>query len=475
MRTLKRSFWTLLTDRLHGRFGTRYQAAVTGGLNRVQKSTVEFAFEKLMMFSPNDLAKMANISAPNTRSAPLSVRLLLEFDISREKAREVEMELVARNMRIVYSVPSHREYLRAGTPSEPILAEAAAVAMNRFRDALKPVECISGLLESGLIDKGSRGELVARLLLTLAHDAAVWRISKLEGLKKEDTWWSRPVLLVDFLRALFADDHHSKVLHCTPDNIRSTTTLEQAFEGAYIHFTHFALMGEIDTIDTHTALAGLVRGIAWQVAHTQKDIDIAIPVVMKNEKLVESLMTYVLIQVKNRTNKQHIAVDAEALGILPKGGRNPYIVLDMQLGVVNQADIRGFTPGTTQQPGHTRTLPREGADKVTTNAPQKKLSRGSNPPDKTPRYRISAHGCSSSVYAVVGPGEKDVYAGMLAARTLLDEHPRQENLPLVRRLKPDWVRGCDCFDWIEDTVLQTPKQHRDGPTDVGVMVGNFED
>jgi hypothetical protein len=62
--------------------------------------------------------------------AALSTRILLDFESRRESTRRLEMELVERNMRIAYSVPSHREYVRSGTPSEPILAGGAAREMD---------------------------------------------------------------------------------------------------------------------------------------------------------------------------------------------------------------------------------------------------------------------------------------------------------------------------------------------------------
>jgi len=39
-------------------------------------------------------------------------------------------------MHVVYSVPKHRKYLRGGTPSELVLAEATARIMNEMSDSL---------------------------------------------------------------------------------------------------------------------------------------------------------------------------------------------------------------------------------------------------------------------------------------------------------------------------------------------------
>ena len=58
-----------------------------------------------------------------------SVRLLLDVELWRESIIELQSKLVQSHMRVIYSIPQHRCYMRTGTPSEPILAEAAAQAM----------------------------------------------------------------------------------------------------------------------------------------------------------------------------------------------------------------------------------------------------------------------------------------------------------------------------------------------------------
>lgn len=97
------------------------------------------------------------------------MRLLLEFEPSRPHAVAAENRLVQAHMRVAYSVPRPREYIRSGAPSEPIIAEAAARIM-RNQNVMRKTE---GWVRSGLISKGERGELVARLLFTLAHDKVV--------------------------------------------------------------------------------------------------------------------------------------------------------------------------------------------------------------------------------------------------------------------------------------------------------------
>ena len=57
----------------------------------------------------------------------------------------------------------------SSTPSEPIVAEAAAQVLRHQN----MVDLLSQNVREGLIEKGQRGELVARLLFKLAHDRAL--------------------------------------------------------------------------------------------------------------------------------------------------------------------------------------------------------------------------------------------------------------------------------------------------------------
>ena len=143
-----------------------------------------------------------------SKLAAIDIRLLLDFQPTI-RGRESEEMMVAGKMRIVYSVPRHREYMKSGYPSEPLLAEAAANVwdlMYRAEGKTSANMVIPDLLKKfmhdQIIDKGSRGELVARLILTLAYDAAVRLHQGGPGLStcavplknlSSGTVWRRPV------------------------------------------------------------------------------------------------------------------------------------------------------------------------------------------------------------------------------------------------------------------------------------------
>src|ERR1700676_2496250 len=111
------------------------------------------------------------------RTAVVDVRLMLDYEPRREASHLLQAELVASHMRICYSVPKSREYMRSGYPSEPILAEAAAQQMYAFRkrDPRAILDILKDNMEGGLLDRGERGELVGRELLMSAYDRAIER------------------------------------------------------------------------------------------------------------------------------------------------------------------------------------------------------------------------------------------------------------------------------------------------------------
>lgn len=368
------------------------------------------------------------------------------------------MEMVESNMRMVYSVPTHREYMRSGTPSEPILAAAATYAWIAPELKLRPLEILAGLLENDLVEKGLRGELVARFLLLLAYDGAVM---KTVAVKLEDDRHCIAVPVLDFLRALFAENVHDNILHCTPHAAAEDSsigaphkTLEEAFSNAYVRFNHFVRhRGHVtkDLIDVYVAMAAVVRGMAIQGRPNQKDFDIAIPVVMTgmDQPLHVGVMSYILIQVKDRINKETLPpIDAVKLGVFPPAANNtnPYITITMQLGITGKLHHSDSPPPSTSA-ARLPTSPSKASTKTD--------DRQTRARDVHPRYHINVEGCSSTVYGVVAQGEKDTYAQLLATRDIFDEHDRANSVDLIRRIKPEWRRGPACYDWINDQELNT--------------------
>jgi len=72
------------------------------------------------------------------------------------------------------------------------------------------------------------------------------------------------------------------------------------------------------------------------------------------------------------------------------------------------------------------------------------------------RYNVFAYGCSPTVYRGIDAAHKASYALLLSSRDFLGEHPRKDaqTLKAVRRMKPFWNGGDDCYHWVgHDDIL----------------------
>ncbi|KAK0214454.1 hypothetical protein IW262DRAFT_1514672 [Armillaria fumosa] len=391
------------------------------------------------------------------QTALVGIRVMIDFAPRREKARRLQEEMVTGHMRIAFSIPSHREYMNSGHPSEPILAEAAAISI--YEENVKMIRVVSDLLQNDLINKGERGELVARLLLTLAWDKAIQtlmlaeqspipRVSHAGG----HAAYSRPIHLIQFLTALLRPEYLEQVLQSTPDNRFGGKTFGEVFEHAYVHFTHFGRSGSSDAINSASSLAAFIRGMAFQCCSGHPVIDILIPVLIIPKDVatqpnfnVDELTldkfhrSCMMISVKDRENaeRRNYAISAESLRFWVDQDTDvdvPYIAIVMQLSSRR-------VPESTQTPS-TITV-KDGPARATR---QSDSSRKEHP-----RYSIIISGCSSTVYKVISPNENAMYSAMLAPKGMLHEHPynNEGSLVLLRKMKPFWNLGPACFDWVD--------------------------
>lgn len=115
--------YALLT--LFPRFSTRFP--------RREEGLVEFV-----------KAKLCNGSKVTDEGlfAAIAIRILAEIQPQQMYAHDLEAALVAGHMRVVYSIPAHREFTKSGYPSEPPLAEAAAQIMHEERDRAVVYSCL---------------------------------------------------------------------------------------------------------------------------------------------------------------------------------------------------------------------------------------------------------------------------------------------------------------------------------------------
>lgn len=390
----------------------------------------DFALAKLTLCDPwyfDRVQKSQSMSHSQAALfAPICTRALVEFDAACPQVRDLEEDMVSGHMRILFSVPEHNSYIYSGTPSEPILAEAAAMLMNEHN--YNAVELLADDAESSFLKLGP--DLITRLLLMSAYDRAVCKRIP----ERDNRIYSTAVPLIDFLDELFASQWHDTLRSCTAQG--SSSTLYDSFSGAFVRFTHFVKYNGDSLLDSLASLAGVARGFACYLSPPQAGIHIAIPVVMHDDKLSEELMSFLLIDVKSKDEVAYRpGQDALAEIFHHTSHSHPIIHLLVQ-----------FDPGTS--------------------TPAKIAMDEESFPH--PCYRLTAYGCSPSVYKVINDANHAAYTTLRRPQTLASEHIRQDerNVAIVQGFKGEWERGSACYSWIDiptlNTALDEPHEEVEG-------------
>jgi hypothetical protein len=393
-------------------------------------------------------------------------------------------------MRIAFSVTKDHGYLRSGYPSEPLLAEAAARQMHEFQKHTSDPNLMARLLksefESGLLDQGQRGEVVVRQLVSEAFRRGVLN----DYPDDSQPHFSNGCKLTTFVKQFFSEEYASQILESVPDNLQSSTTFADAFKDAIVRFTHFGRMADDTGTTTDAMWLAFVRCMAMICWSSQRTVDIVIPVLLKQgEKIKESAMTGLLVQVKRRKNRGsriRYGIDQKAVGLFPADSRanpRPYVTLVAEVGVQLPFSPAAIMQNIVRQKiiAHGPNLPKKLP--VAKKAVEKTLSelhipqqptRVAHPKHTHPRYSIFAYGCSATVYSVIGQTDKSTYQFILGNRDVLDEHPRQDNgsLHAVREMKPFWSAGPECYRWAEAPFLQ---KYEDWHVhEEGLVIGKYE-
>ena len=475
-------FWTLLTG-------------AEGDTEEILPTIIDLARTKLICH--HEIAVTHTQLQPAARTAVLDVLLSLDFEPRRQAARSREAELVASNMCIAFSVPKDREYLRCGYPSEPLLAEAAARQMDEFQthavdpDTSVMADILKSEFSSGLLDLGQRSEVVFRLLVSEAYRRAV----RQDHPNDSPINFSSGCLLTTFINTLFSEHCANQILSSLPDNVRDSVTFADAFKGAIVRFTHFGKMADDSATTTETMFTAFVRCMAIICWTSQDIVDLLIPILfIPQGMLQESAMTGLLIQIKRRKTKgSTIAYEINQTDLLffPPSivDERLYITLVAELGVqlpisptaITKTKAKDrHTPSTSKLPKETARKPTAGEIPTSLATPLKVTIPEQpdiihHPRDVHPRYSIYAYGCSNTVYNVISDSDRATYKFLLTNRDMLDEHPRKDisSLSSVRKMKPFWSAGMDCYDWIEAPGLQQHPEWRDD--NGGLFVGRSED
>lgn len=259
--------------------------------------------------SPEDLAKIArvkllgesdryNAKDRNHVFAVLSFRLSLDVLLQNPVSLPLSRTAVNSYMRVMVGMEQDSGLLDTISPSEPILSKAAMEILCENDAWPQTISSLSTeLLDMGIIEKGLKGELYARMMLILAQDCA--RRQKKQSANEKPTF--RPYITIrEFLQALYGDSHHADL-----------GKIDDKVLGAYINFTHFTSAGEDVKSDDVPALCRdlLRRQAAMQLDPSQPTYDIFIPAQIDTDEFDTGKIVSVVVQVKNKAkpvSPQHI-------------------------------------------------------------------------------------------------------------------------------------------------------------------------
>jgi hypothetical protein len=222
--------------------------------------------------------------------AVLSVRLCLDMNLANPVTLTLSQTAVNIYMRMVDSMDPSTGIMFTTTPSEPILANAAMRHLCRGMSWAFSIKTFTAeLLGCGVIDKGRKGELYSRLILTLAHDS-------IAGLDAPDASFSKvlPTFTVEtFLKALYVKSYHAAIDHIDGDILK-----------ARMNFLSFTSTEEYLTTESFERLCYILlrRCAVLQLAPQQKSYDHLLPFCNgdPDQPFDPTKVGAILVQVKNR-------------------------------------------------------------------------------------------------------------------------------------------------------------------------------
>ncbi|KAF8544882.1 hypothetical protein BDD12DRAFT_813746 [Trichophaea hybrida] len=259
--------------------------------------------------------------------AVLASRVSLNPSMKTPESSSLAQVQVMVHLRLIDRIDVDTGRTTTCTPSEPLVAEAAASALeNNWLETLKTFN--NQLLLPGLLDAGLIGELYTRIILIMARDSF---IPPVEGFR-----YSELFSVGKFLRALIA-----------PALLPTAPTAEQllsAFECASGNFTHFTPTRHKLDIKDKDAIRELLHGLlyshaALELAKGQSRWDLLIPVYFgsPDDNFDTRKISAITIQVKNqKERKAGWEIDLENFKILQNYG-NPILAIQLELGVKTAA------------------------------------------------------------------------------------------------------------------------------------------
>ncbi|THH11518.1 hypothetical protein EW146_g8010 [Bondarzewia mesenterica] len=362
--------------------------------------------------------------------AVFSQRVLLELGTG-ESSSHLATESVRSHMHILLGVVNRLTITEA--PSEPLLAVAAAKALNSSKECYKAAmeTLLKGLVQQGtVLDRGLEGGLCIRLLFTLTGDEA--RVPEgaefLEGERTLDASL-RPIRLSTFLKRLLG-----KNLGVGSMQYELCYELLEKSSNVWINFTHLVQVDEdISEITTGFLSKAWCRGAAVQCAFSQSVIDGFFVGYAGDldEPFDERRLVYVPWQTKAKVAASGSAVAKTLVGpwIVSKNGEHYkpewHVVILMDFGTSTKFKKPGLplvdlTFGKAAKPGEGHTWG----------------GYARNQEDEYHRYCLNIRGRSVETYPVIKGFENRF--DQLFQRALSSPHPEFDKIAasMKRELRP---------------------------------------
>ncbi|KAF4586317.1 hypothetical protein EYR38_010592 [Pleurotus pulmonarius] len=384
------------------------------------------------------IGQQFSTSLPNEMNAPalaiLCTRILLDLSPTISPAQDLIQDLIRSHLRVVYSIHEDREAIISGSSSEPLVAEAAAIVMNSDWSDREPMavwRILAEYVSQGLMGQGDAGALLGRTISIMAMDRAISGCPRRAELK-----YQTPIEVNKYFQALLTHEQWEALRTSVPANFSklreedSTRSFEDAFRGAYVHFSHYSRAGDSSPLNIDYLWALWTRGVATQCQPTQEYTGRVLPMYFASHGTIQpASMSCILEQDRTSPNLNPSSVVtpcAEVLDIFGGGVQMPYItILNCYAGSSSPA---GQTSRYTQLED--------------TRRPEQN--------EEAPRYEIVLH--SLDAYKDLGTHTECIAAIINGSTSFLFEHhPRKTptSLSLLHALQPFLDDDASTTQWFE--------------------------
>ncbi|KAF8312036.1 uncharacterized protein EI90DRAFT_3023282 [Cantharellus anzutake] len=246
-----------------------------------------------------------------------STSLALEFNSTSYFTKEQEHTQAEGHLHVCLQMDQGPETMTSVSPSELLVAEAAACLMKGFNSVVVMQDVLSGFS----IHQGEQEELPAMLLLTLAHDKATDALQAVPN---------APITpIIQLIQALFTKSKSVLAMKLSISPNKSTPMFQDTFKDAMTHFNHFIKVHQWNSCSVEQLLQLTTHGAFVLCANGQPGFDLCGAGVLDDSQNIAKTNSFVILaQVKNDPSY----MDKPVLGLF---GLPPSLCL---FGPVKQAD-----------------------------------------------------------------------------------------------------------------------------------------